>query len=87
MASVAGSFLQENESSSPDNAAYAKDPCDFVGINIKDKQEDEAGSFKGDLFEHGTCSEIASACVPGLQGKYDNQRYMLNGYLFANENF
>lgn len=82
LASVAGNFLQENESSILDNAASVKDPRD------KDKQKDEEGSFKGDLFEHGTCSEIASPpYVTGLQGKHDNQRYMLNDYLFANEKF
>lgn len=77
--------MHANESSNPDNAASAKDPDVFPGNDIKDKLEDEAGSFKGDSFEHGTCSEIATAY--GLQGKHDNQRYMLNSYLFANEKF
>lgn len=74
MASVAGNFLQENESSIPDNAASSKDPRAFSGIKIKAKEEDEIGSFKEDQFEHGTCSEVVSACAPSLQGKHDNQR-------------
>ncbi|KAK7339659.1 hypothetical protein VNO77_20338 [Canavalia gladiata] len=84
LASVAGNFLQENENSIPDNATSAKDPHTFAGVNLKDKLEDEGGSFKGDLFEHGTCSEIASACVPSLQGKHDNQRVMGDSSFLGN---
>ncbi|XP_054784603.1 telomere repeat-binding protein 5-like isoform X2 [Prosopis cineraria] len=71
LASVAGNFLQENENS---NAVAGKDPVGFVGINIKDKQEEEAGSFKSDLFEHGCCGENASGLVSSLQGKHNDQR-------------
>ncbi|XP_027350157.1 telomere repeat-binding protein 5-like isoform X2 [Abrus precatorius] len=84
LASVAGNFLQENESSIPDNVSPAKDPHAYAGIIIKDKHEDEGGSFKGDLFEHGTCSEIASACVLSLQGKHDNQRVMGDSSFLGN---
>ncbi|XP_061354239.1 telomere repeat-binding protein 5-like [Gastrolobium bilobum] len=84
LASVAGNFLQENESSIPDNADSVKDPHSFAGINIKDKQEDEVGSFKENLFERGTCSEIASTCVPGLKGKHDNQRVMDDSSFLGN---
>lgn len=88
MASVAGNFLQEKENSNiTDNAVSGKDPLDFVGINVEDKQEEEAGLVKGDLFEHGSCTENASCFVPGLPGKHNDQRYMLNGYIFSNENF
>lgn len=83
MASVAGNFLQENENSNTDNATSGKDPLDPVGVNIKDKQEEAAGSYKGDHFERGSCSENASGSVLCLQGKPDDQRYiyMWNGYL------
>ncbi|KAI4354503.1 hypothetical protein L6164_003357 [Bauhinia variegata] len=76
LASVAGNFLQENENSIPDDAAFGKDRCHLVGINLEDKQEEEAESFKGDFFEHGSCSENDSGCVHVLQGKHDDQRVM-----------
>lgn len=82
LASTAGNFLQENENSGPDNAATAKDP--LADINIKVKHEGEGGSFKEDLFEHGTCSEIASACVPSMQGKHDNHRVMGDSSFLGN---
>ncbi|XP_057436960.1 telomere repeat-binding protein 5-like isoform X2 [Lotus japonicus] len=86
LASVAGNFLQQNESSIPDNAAdYAKDPHSFAGTNIKDKQEHEAGLFNGDLFEHGNCSGISSACIPSLQGKHDNQRLLDDSSILGND--
>lgn len=85
MASVAGNFLRENEKSNTVNAE--KDPVGFVGIDIKDKQEEEAGSFKSDLLEHGCCSKNASGSVPSLHGKHNDQRHVWNGYLFDNENF
>uniref|UniRef100_A0A0R0F1D9 HTH myb-type domain-containing protein n=1 Tax=Glycine max TaxID=3847 RepID=A0A0R0F1D9_SOYBN len=75
LASVAGNFLQENESSNPENVVLAKDPRTLSGTNIKDKHGDER-SFKGALFEHGACSEIASVFVPSMQGKHDNHRVM-----------
>lgn len=78
--------MQENESSNPENVVLAKDPRTLSGTNIKDKHGDER-SFKGALFEHGACSEIASVFVPSMQGKHDNHRYIhLNGYLVDNKN-
>ncbi|XP_028773020.1 telomere repeat-binding protein 5-like isoform X2 [Neltuma alba] len=74
LASVAGNFLQENENLNTENAVAGKDPVGFVELNIKDKQEDEAGSFKSDLLEHGCCSENASGSVSSLQGKHNDQR-------------
>uniref|UniRef100_A0A0R0J921 Uncharacterized protein n=1 Tax=Glycine max TaxID=3847 RepID=A0A0R0J921_SOYBN len=76
LASVAGNFLQKNESSDPKNVVFVEDPCSFCGTNIKDKYEDERRSFMRDSFDHGACSEIASAFVPSMQGKHDNHRGM-----------
>lgn len=87
LASVAGNFLQKNESSDPKNVVFVEDPCSFCGTNIKDKYEDERRSFMRDSFDHGACSEIASAFVPSMQGKHGNHRYIhLNGYLVDNKN-
>ncbi|CAJ1799359.1 unnamed protein product [Sphenostylis stenocarpa] len=76
LANVAGNFLQESEHSGLDYVAPSKDPQTFCSSNTKDKLEDEGGSFKEDLFERGTSSEIVSACVPTRQGKHDNLRVM-----------
>ncbi|MED6110040.1 hypothetical protein PIB30_039211 [Stylosanthes scabra] len=76
LASVAGNFLHANESSNPENTALAKEADLFHGNDVKEKQDDEAGFFKGDLFAHGTCSEVITACVPGLQGEHDNQSHL-----------
>ncbi|OIW01240.1 hypothetical protein TanjilG_10401 [Lupinus angustifolius] len=84
LASVAGNFLQENESSVLDNAASAKDPHAFIDLNIKHKQEDEGGSFKRGLFEQGTFSGVASPCVTGSQGGHNSQRIMGDSSLFGN---
>ncbi|KAK4268752.1 hypothetical protein QN277_025361 [Acacia crassicarpa] len=71
LASVAGNFLQENKNSNAENAVAGKDSIGFVGINIKDKQEEESGSFKSD---DGCCSENASSSVSSLEGKNNGQR-------------
>ncbi|KAK7255798.1 hypothetical protein RIF29_29219 [Crotalaria pallida] len=84
LASVAGNFLQENDGSVLDNPASAKDPRDFVDLNMKHKQEDEGGSFKGTLFENGTCGGVASPCVTDLQVEHDNQRVMGDSSLLGN---
>ncbi|KAG2404935.1 Telomere repeat-binding protein [Vigna angularis] len=76
LANVAGNFLQESENSGLDNVASAKDPHTFSSADMKDKLEDERGSFKKDPCEHGNCSEIVSACVPSRQGKHENLRVM-----------
>ncbi|KAK7395281.1 hypothetical protein VNO78_15832 [Psophocarpus tetragonolobus] len=81
LASVAGNFLQENENSVPHNAMPAKYSRTYAATNAKDKHEDEGGSFKGDLFEHGARSEIASACK---QGKHDNHRVMGDSSFIGN---
>ncbi|QCE11739.1 hypothetical protein DEO72_LG10g2975 [Vigna unguiculata] len=78
LANVAGNFLQESENSGLDNVASAKDPHTFSSADMKDKLEDEGGSFKKDLCEHGNCSEIVSACVPNRQGKHENLRVVDN---------
>ncbi|XP_020237272.2 telomere repeat-binding protein 5 [Cajanus cajan] len=84
LASVAGNFLQENGNSSYDNVAPTKDPHVFANNNIKDKNKDKEESFKGDLFEHGSCSEITSTCIPSMQGKHDNHRVMGDSSFFGN---
>ncbi|KAL2336608.1 hypothetical protein Fmac_011054 [Flemingia macrophylla] len=77
LASVAGNFLQENENLDHDSVAPTKDPHIFANTNIKDKHKDERRSFKGVLFEHGSCSEIASTYVTSTQAKlHDNHRYI-----------
>ncbi|CAL0304488.1 unnamed protein product [Lupinus luteus] len=84
LASVAGNFLQENESSILENAASAKDPHAFIDLNIKHKPEDEGGSFKGGLFKHGTYSGVASPCVTGSQGEHDRRRITGDSSLLRN---
>ncbi|XP_058757001.1 telomere repeat-binding protein 5-like isoform X2 [Vicia villosa] len=85
LASVAGNLLQKNQSSVPDIAASAKDPRSFSGISVKEnKQDNQAGPFKEEQFEHGTCSEVVSGCVPGLQVNHENQRVMGDSSLHEN---
>lgn len=88
MANVAGNFLQESENSGLDNVvAPTKDPHTFSSAIIKDKLEDEGGSFKKDLFDIGNCSEIVSACVPSRQGKHENLRYIEQLFFLIMPNF
>ncbi|CAK8541665.1 unnamed protein product [Lathyrus sativus] len=85
LASVAGNLLQKSQNSVPDNAASAKDPGSFSGISVKEnKQENQAGPFKEERFEHGTCCEVVSTCVPSLQVKHVNQRVMGDSSLHEN---
>ncbi|XP_019450228.1 PREDICTED: telomere repeat-binding protein 4-like [Lupinus angustifolius] len=84
LASVAGNFLQENDSSILDNAASEKDHHDFTDLNIKHTKDDGGGSFNGGLFENGTCIETVSTCLTGSRGEHDNQRVMGESSLHGN---
>ncbi|KAF5476080.1 hypothetical protein F2P56_007822 [Juglans regia] len=84
LASVAGTLLQESESSVPTNAACVKDSHHILYSNIKRERGDEGESLKKDPCRHGNCSDKSFAHSPGLQEHHKS--YRVNGFSHARDN-